>query len=48
LTERIAGDHWDLAEIRELLPALSRAMRPEVAALHALEPLGHQSGARAG
>jgi flavin-dependent dehydrogenase len=48
LTERIAGYRWDLAEIRELLPALSRAMRPEVAALQALEPLEHLSAARAG
>ncbi|GAA4872579.1 NAD(P)/FAD-dependent oxidoreductase [Actinomycetospora straminea] len=30
LTERIASYRWDLAELRELLPALSRAMRPEV------------------
>ena len=48
LTERIAGYRWDLAEIRELLPALSRAMRPEVAALQALEPLEHLWAARAG
>ena len=33
LTEKIAGYQWDLAEFRELLPELSRAMRPEVAAI---------------
>ena len=48
LTERIAGYRWDLAEIRDLLPALSRAMRPAVAALQALEPLEHLWAARAG
>jgi len=37
LTERIASYAWDLAELRDLLPALSRAMRPEVAALRALD-----------
>ncbi|MDF2978306.1 MAG: FAD-dependent oxidoreductase [Actinomycetospora sp.] len=36
LTERIASYRWDLAELRELLPALSRAMRPEVETLRAL------------
>ncbi|MEJ2861196.1 NAD(P)/FAD-dependent oxidoreductase [Actinomycetospora flava] len=30
ITERIASYRWDLAELRELLPTLSRAMRPEV------------------
>ena len=33
LTERIASYEWGLEEIRELLPALSRAMRPEVRAI---------------
>ncbi|MEJ2890113.1 NAD(P)/FAD-dependent oxidoreductase [Actinomycetospora aeridis] len=37
LTERIASYRWDLAELRELLPALSAAMRPEVEALRALD-----------
>ena len=36
ITERIASYRWDLAELRELLPALSAAMRPEVAALRSL------------
>ena len=48
LTERIASYRWDLTEIRELLPALSRAMRPEVAELQALGPLEQLSAARAG
>ena len=47
LTEQIAGYHWDLTEIRELLPALSRAMRPEVAGA-GVEPLEQLSAARAG
>ncbi|GAA4930662.1 flavin-dependent dehydrogenase [Actinomycetospora succinea] len=38
LTERIASYRWDLAELRELLPALSAAMRPEVETLRALDP----------
>ncbi|GAA4802112.1 NAD(P)/FAD-dependent oxidoreductase [Actinomycetospora chlora] len=37
ITERIASYAWDLAELRDLLPALSRAMRPETAALTALD-----------
>jgi 2-polyprenyl-6-methoxyphenol hydroxylase-like FAD-dependent oxidoreductase len=37
LTERLASYQWDLAELRELLPALSRAMRPEIDALHDLD-----------
>jgi flavin-dependent dehydrogenase len=37
LTDRIASYAWDLAELRELLPALSAAMKPEVAALRALD-----------
>ncbi|MFC5137736.1 NAD(P)/FAD-dependent oxidoreductase [Actinomycetospora rhizophila] len=37
LTERIASYRWDLAELRELLPALSHAMRPEVETLRALD-----------
>jgi flavin-dependent dehydrogenase len=36
VTERIAGYHWDLVEVREHLRQLSRTMRPEVDAL--LEP----------
>lgn len=38
LTDRIASYDWDLAELRDLLPALSAAMRPEVAELR---ELGH-------
>jgi flavin-dependent dehydrogenase len=37
ITERIASYGWDLTELRELLPALSAAMRPEVEALRALD-----------
>jgi flavin-dependent dehydrogenase len=37
LTERIASYRWDLAELRDLLYALSRAMRPEVDALRQLD-----------
>jgi flavin-dependent dehydrogenase len=37
LTERIASYRWDLAELRELLLALSQSMRPEVAALRDLD-----------
>jgi flavin-dependent dehydrogenase len=37
VTDRIAGFRWDLAELRELLVELSRAMRPEVEALRALD-----------
>jgi len=37
LTERIASYQWDLSELRELLAALSRAMRPEVRALLELD-----------
>jgi flavin-dependent dehydrogenase len=37
ITERIASYRWDLAELRELLPSLSAAMRPELAALRALD-----------
>jgi flavin-dependent dehydrogenase len=37
LTDRIASYAWDLAELRELLPALSAAMKPEVAALRELD-----------
>jgi flavin-dependent dehydrogenase len=36
LTDRIASYGWDLAELRDLLPALSAAMRPEVAELREL------------
>jgi flavin-dependent dehydrogenase len=39
ITERLASYAWDLAELRELLPALSRAMGPEVAALHAFDDI---------
>ena len=39
LTDRIASYRWDLAELRDLLPALSAAMRPEVAALRELNTL---------
>lgn len=37
LTDRIAGYRWDLPELREMLLELSEAMRPEVAALQALD-----------
>ncbi|HEX9177306.1 MAG TPA: NAD(P)/FAD-dependent oxidoreductase [Mycobacterium sp.] len=37
LTERIASYQWDLAELRGLLRALSRAMQPEVDALRGLD-----------
>ena len=37
ITDRIASYAWDLAELRDLLPALSRAMHPEVEALRALD-----------
>lgn len=37
VTERIASYRWDLVELRELLLALSRAMRPELDALHGLD-----------
>jgi flavin-dependent dehydrogenase len=46
VTERIAGYRWDLAEVREQLHQLSRAMRPEVDALLELAntpPGGHTS-----
>lgn len=33
LTDRIAGYHWDLAEVRDLLYAVSAAMRAEVQAV---------------
>jgi flavin-dependent dehydrogenase len=36
LTDRIASYGWDLPELRDLLPALSAAMRPEVAELREL------------
>ena len=37
ITERIASYGWDLIELREHLRELSRAMRPEVDALLALD-----------
>ena len=37
VTERIAGYQWDLAELRDLLMALSQAMRPEVHTLLGLD-----------
>ena len=37
VTERIAGYQWDLAELRDLLTELSRAMRPEVDTLLGLD-----------
>ncbi len=37
ITERIASYDWDLSEIRDLLAALSAAMRPEVAALLSMD-----------
>ena len=37
VAESIAAYRWDLDEIRELLLAESAAMKPEVAALRALE-----------
>jgi flavin-dependent dehydrogenase len=39
ITERIASYAWDLAELHDLLPALSRAMHPEVQTLLALPAL---------
>jgi len=37
ITERIASYDWDLSEIRDLLAALSAAMRPELAALLSMD-----------
>jgi 2-polyprenyl-6-methoxyphenol hydroxylase-like FAD-dependent oxidoreductase len=37
ITERIAGYHWDLVELRRHLRELSEAMRPEVDELLALD-----------
>ncbi|NMO92710.1 NAD(P)/FAD-dependent oxidoreductase [Actinomycetospora sp. TBRC 11914] len=37
ITERLASYAWDLTELRDLLPALSRSMQPEVEALRALD-----------
>ena len=37
VAESIAAYRWDLGEIRELLLAESAAMKPEVAALRALD-----------
>ena len=37
VTDRIVGYRWDLAELRDLLGELSKAMRPEVGALLALD-----------
>jgi flavin-dependent dehydrogenase len=43
ITERIASYQWDLAELRDLLKALSQAMRPEVATLLGLDRPDDQS-----
>lgn len=43
ITERIAGYQWNLAELREHLRVLSRAMRPEIDALLGLDAADEQS-----
>jgi len=43
LTERIASYDWDLDEIRDWLPALSRAMRPEIKAVMAFDDADPQA-----
>jgi 2-polyprenyl-6-methoxyphenol hydroxylase-like FAD-dependent oxidoreductase len=45
LTERIASYQWGLEEIRELLPALSRAMRAEVRAIQDFGATGGDASA---
>ena len=45
ITDRIASYEWDLGEVQDLLPELSRAMRPEVATIQEFDDdLDHPDG----